>query len=77
MSAAQTNDADHAELLLYMRPEEDLRDYRRAHPWEGEFRLFRSSAVVKLEDYRAPGEMAAILVRMQRRRDGFRLVSRA
>ena len=59
-----------------MRPEEDLREYRRFHPWDGEFRLFRSDFVVKLEDYRAPGEVVAILTRLQRRRDGLRVVSR-
>ena len=72
MSAARTTDEDRAELLRYMRPEEDLRDYRRSHPWDGEFRLFRSDTVAKLEDYRAPGEMVAILARLQRRRSGLR-----
>jgi hypothetical protein len=37
-----------------MRPEEDLREYRRRVPWRGEYRLFRSPSVVKLEDYRQP-----------------------
>ena len=52
MSAVRTTDEDRAELLRYMRPEEDLRDYRRSHPWDDEFRLFRSDTVAKLEDYR-------------------------
>ena len=54
MSAVRTTDEERAELLRYMRPEEDLRDYRRSHPWDGEFRLFRSAAVAKLEDCRSP-----------------------
>ena len=55
-TASRTEDDDRAELLLYMRPEEDLREHRLFRPWEGEYRLFRSPKVVKLEDHRAPGE---------------------
>jgi hypothetical protein len=76
MPALRPTDEDRAELLRYMRPEEDLRDYRRSHPWDGELRLFRCDSVAKLEDYRARGEMVAILTRLQRRRDRLRVVGR-
>jgi hypothetical protein len=69
MSAARTTDDDREELLRYMRPEEDLREYRRSHPWDGEFRLFRSDTVVKLEDYRALGDVTAVLARLRLRHD--------
>jgi hypothetical protein len=69
MSAIRSTDEDRAELLRYMRPEEDLRDYRCSHPWDGELRLFRSDTVAKLEDYRTQGEMAAVLARLRLRRD--------
>lgn len=68
MTAVRPTDDDRAELLRYMRPEEDLRDYRRSHPWDGELRLFRSASVTKLEDYRTQGETAAVLARLQARR---------
>jgi hypothetical protein len=67
------DDDDRAELLLYMRPEEDLRERRRFRPWEGEFRLFRSPKVMKLEDHRAPGEMLTILARIRQRREARRV----
>ena len=56
-----------------MRPEEDLREQRRFRPWEGEYRLFRSPKVVKLEDHRPPGEMLAILARIRQRREARRV----
>jgi hypothetical protein len=56
-----------------MRPEADLRNYRRSHPWDGELRLLRCDSVAKLEDYRTRGEMVAILTRLQGRRDGLRV----
>jgi hypothetical protein len=57
---------DLAVLLQYMRPEEELREYRYRVPWRGEYRLFRSTNVVKMEDYRQPGEMGRILDRLRR-----------
>jgi hypothetical protein len=68
MSTACTIDDtdDPVVLLQYMRPEEDLRGYRYRVPWRGEYRLFRSANVVKMEDYRQPGEMGRILDRLQR-----------
>jgi hypothetical protein len=69
MPAVRTTDENRAELLRYMRPDEDLRDYRLTHPWDGELRLFRSDAVVKLEDYRTQGETIAVLARSRLRRD--------
>ena len=74
MTAAHgTEDDDRAELLLYMRPEEDLREQRRFRPWEGEYRLFRSPKVVKLEDHRPPGAMTAILTRIRQRGEARRV----
>jgi hypothetical protein len=71
MTTARGTEDD--ELLLYMRPDEDLRERRRFRPWEGEFRLFRSPKVVKLEDHRAPGEMLTILARIRQRREACRV----
>jgi hypothetical protein len=68
MTTSRASDEDRAELLQYMRPEEDLREHRRFQPWGGEFRLFRSVNVVKLEDYRLSGEASVICARIQQRR---------
>ena len=51
-----------------MRREEELRGHRYRAPWQGEYRLFRSVNVVKLEDYRPPKEMEIILARLRDRK---------
>jgi hypothetical protein len=61
------DDDNPAALLRYMRPEEDLHEHRRRAPWRGEYRLFRSANVAKLEDHRQPGEMKLILERLRQR----------
>jgi len=51
-TAHREDDEDMAVLRLCMRPEEDLREYRRRVPWKGEFRYFRSDNVVCIEYHR-------------------------
>lgn len=64
-------DEEDRELLrLFMRPEEDLREYRRRVPWRGEYRLFRSPTVVKLEDYRQPADTCRVVTRLQEHAGG-------
>jgi hypothetical protein len=41
-------------LRQCMRPEEDLREYRRRVPWNGEYRYFRSKNVACMEHFRRP-----------------------
>jgi hypothetical protein len=53
-TAHREDDEDMAVLRLCMRPEEDLREYRRRVPWKGEFRYFRSDNVVCIEHHRRP-----------------------
>lgn len=47
------DDEDLALLRKFMRPEEDLREYRRRMPWTGGFRYFRSANVLCIEHYRS------------------------
>lgn len=51
-TAHRDDDEDMAVLRICMRPEEDLREYRRRVPWKGEFRYFRSDNVVCIEHRR-------------------------
>jgi hypothetical protein len=68
VATVQTKDDEDKEVLrLFMRPEEDLREHRQRVPWRGEYRLFRSPSVVKLEDYRPPDDMRGVIDRL---RDG-------
>jgi hypothetical protein len=53
-TALREDDEDMAVLRLCMRPEEDLREYRRRVPWKGEFRYFRSDNFVCIEHHRRP-----------------------
>jgi hypothetical protein len=58
MSTAHTREEDDDPVVLrqYMRPEEDLRAYRRRAPWRGEYRFFRSANVVCIEHFRRPAD---------------------
>ena len=50
-----TQDEDEEDLAFmrkFVRPEEDLREQRRRHPWAGGYRYFRSENVVCIEHYR-------------------------
>ena len=53
-SHADADDDDLTALHQCMRPEEDLRAYRRHTPWNGEHRYFRSLNVVCIEHFRKP-----------------------
>jgi hypothetical protein len=48
------DDEDLSVLRQCMRPEEDLREYRRRVPWNGEYRYFRSENVACMEHFRRP-----------------------
>jgi hypothetical protein len=50
-TALREDDEDMTVLRLCMRPEENLREYRRRVPWKGEFRYFRSDNVVCIEHH--------------------------
>jgi hypothetical protein len=49
-----TNEDELVVLHQCMRPEEDLRQYRRHVPWKGEYRFFRSENVICIEHFRQP-----------------------
>jgi len=48
------DEEDLSVLRQCMRPEEDLREYRRRVPWKGEYRYFRSENVACIEHFRRP-----------------------
>jgi hypothetical protein len=54
------DDEDLALLRKFMRPEEDLREYRRRMPWTGGYRYFRSANVVCIEHYRPAAQKPSL-----------------
>src|SRR5580704_561228 len=54
-TALITQDEDEEDLAFmrkFVRPEEDLREQRRHHPWAGGYRYFKSENIVCIEHYR-------------------------
>jgi hypothetical protein len=62
------NNADEASYRRFTLPEERKDRTSTSNEWRGSYRWFASPSIVKLEDYRLPGETVRALERLRCRK---------